>query len=60
MTYKQPKETLVLHGREWDAKTLSISIGFDALRMSIGGKPSVFTPQEIALWFACLARAAKP
>lgn len=53
-------DVLHLHGREWDSKLLSIAMGFDALRMSIGGKPTVFTPQEIVLWFICLAAEKQP
>lgn len=52
--------TLRLRGHEWDAKQLSIAMGFDALRMSLGGEPAVFTPEEIVLWFTCLTRAALP
>lgn len=57
---KQAENTLHLHGHEWDAKQLSVQMGFDALRLSLGGKPAVFTPKEIILWFTCLAKAAKP
>lgn len=59
MSKEAKTDTLHLHGREWDAKQFSIAMGFDALRMSIGGRPAVFTPREIVLWFTCLAKEAR-
>ncbi len=47
---------LVIHGKQWNAKQLSVSMAFDALRLSLGGNPSIFTPDEIVLWLSCIAK----
>ena len=44
-----------IRGVKWDARTLAICIGWDALRLSVGQEPQHFTPAEICRWFDCIA-----
>lgn len=48
-------ERITIRGCEWDARTLAICIGWDALRLSVGQEPQHFTPAEICRWISLMA-----
>lgn len=45
-------EFIRLRGHDWHPKELSVCMAYDALRLSLGGKPSTFTPAEIVTWLS--------
>ena len=42
----------------WTAKSMSVQMGFDALRACLGGKPHVFTIKQIIQWLTEIEAAA--
>jgi hypothetical protein len=50
------RETLELRGTLFTAKTLSVCMAYDAFRLALGGKPTLFTSAEILLWLQLVAK----